>query len=174
MVIINKAGGQPPAITFKAMSIKTNQRNELIPGEKYTIVRVSYNKSWYESEEITYRSDQKILLGDYTFYLSGHSLDFLPFINQCLKSNFEANPDAKLIKSVFSFIHNIPIGIIDLAWPKDQYGWLNDHLNEKYKSFCIKEGYASPNAILSFFATLDSENAMIFCRKIDQIIKSKS
>lgn len=107
MVINNKAGGQPPAITFKAMD--------------------------------------KI-----------------------------ENANAGLIKNVFSFIHNIPIGIIDLAWPKDKYGWLNDHLNEKYKSFCIKEGYASPNAILSFFATLDSENAMIFCRKIDQIIKSKS
>lgn len=84
------------------------------------------------------------------------------------------NTNARLIQNVFVFIHNIPSGIIDQIWPREKYGWLNDHLKTKYEKYCIDEGYASPNAILKFFSSLDAENAKIFCQKVDQIIKSKS
>lgn len=84
------------------------------------------------------------------------------------------NANAGLVKNVFAFIHNIPVGIVDLVWPKDQYGWINTHLKTKYESYCAKEGYASPNAILQFVSALDSENMSLFCEKVDQIIKSKN
>lgn len=107
------------------MSIKTNQRKDLVSGEKYI-------------------------------------------------AEIEVNCDTDLIQSVFMFIHNIPTGIVDLVWPKEKYGWMNDHIQSKYKSFCAREGYASPNAILQFVSALDTVNMKLFCEKVDQIIKSKN
>ncbi|MDP2234976.1 MAG: hypothetical protein Q8R90_07380 [Bacteroidales bacterium] len=82
--------------------------------------------------------------------------------------------NANVIIAVFRFIHNIPSGIIDQVWNPDTYGWMNTHFKTKYEGFCKKEGYASPNAILQFAATLDEENLKLFSEKIDQIIKTSN
>ncbi len=67
------------------------------------------------------------------------------------------------ISRVFELIHNIPANIIDQIWPCDEDKWINSHLKSKYWAYCSREGYASPNAVLSFFASLDSANKQRFC-----------
>ena len=38
-----------------------------------------------------------------------------------------------------------------------------DHLRSKFNCFCSAERYASANAILKFFASLDESNTEKFC-----------
>ena len=38
-----------------------------------------------------------------------------------------------------------------------------EHLKAKFTGFCRSEGYASANAILKFFASLDESNTEKFC-----------
>ncbi len=80
----------------------------------------------------------------------------------------KTQPDV-IIAQAFRFIHNIPMDIVDQAFPIEEFGWLNRHLNEKYQNYCRREGYASPKAVLNFFASLDAENTRVFCRTIAKI-----
>lgn len=68
-----------------------------------------------------------------------------------------------LLHAAFRMIHWIPVDIIDQVWPESEYGFLNGHFRSKYTGYCSKEGYASPNAILRFFAELDTTNSRLFC-----------
>ena len=66
-----------------------------------------------------------------------------------------------VINRTFVFIHNIPSNFIEEIW-KDS-PWMADHLKAEFTGFCLKEGYASANAILKFFAALDESNTEKFC-----------
>jgi hypothetical protein len=66
-----------------------------------------------------------------------------------------------VISKTFHFIHNIPSDFIEEIWKDSPY--MADHLQAKFISFCKSEGYASANAILKFFSSLDDSNSEKFC-----------
>jgi hypothetical protein len=70
---------------------------------------------------------------------------------------------SNLVQATFRMIYWMPADIIDQVWPEAEYGYLNGHFKSKYSGYCIKEGYASPNAILRFFSELDTSNTRLFC-----------
>jgi hypothetical protein len=66
-----------------------------------------------------------------------------------------------VINRTFVFIHNIPSNFIEEIWKDSPY--MADHLRSKFNCFCSAERYASANAILKFFASLDESNTEKFC-----------
>ena len=62
---------------------------------------------------------------------------------------------------------------IDQTWPKDKFGYLNDHFTVKYRNICIYEQYASASAVLRFVNELSGPNRIAFCTKVNEIINSK-
>jgi hypothetical protein len=68
---------------------------------------------------------------------------------------------SEIISKTFRFIYNIPSNFIEKIWSDSPL--LADHLKAKFIGFCISEGYASANAILKFFASLDESNSEKFC-----------
>ena len=66
-----------------------------------------------------------------------------------------------VINRTFVFIQNIPSNFIEEIW-KDSPN-MADHLRSKFNCFCSAERYASANAILKFFASLDESNTEKFC-----------
>ena len=66
-----------------------------------------------------------------------------------------------IISRTFTFICNLPPDFIDAIWSDNPM--LADHLKAKFRGYCLKEGYASANAILKFFMNLDSGNTARFC-----------
>jgi hypothetical protein len=68
---------------------------------------------------------------------------------------------SEIISRTFRFIYNIPSNFIEEIWSDSPL--LADHLKSKFISFCKSEGYASANAILKFFASLDESNTEKFC-----------
>ncbi len=66
-----------------------------------------------------------------------------------------------VINRTFTFIHNIPANFIEEIWSDSP--WMADHLRSKFNCFCSAERYASANAILKFFASLDESNSEKFC-----------
>ena len=83
-----------------------------------------------------------------------------------------SNPNTVLISKTFRFLHNIPYDFIDQVWDPKTTGWINAHLKGKFHSYCRADGYASPNAILSFFFFFYDENSRIFCEAIAKKINS--
>jgi hypothetical protein len=68
---------------------------------------------------------------------------------------------SEIISRTFRFVYNIPSNFIEEIWSDSPL--LADHLKAKFTGFCRSEGYASANAILKFFASLDGSNAEKFC-----------
>ena len=54
-----------------------------------------------------------------------------------------------------------PSNFIEEIWSDSPF--LADHLKAKFIGFCKSEGYASANAILKFFSSLDESNTEKFC-----------
>jgi hypothetical protein len=69
------------------------------------------------------------------------------------------NPE--IINRTFRFIYNIPSNFIEEIWSDTP--WMLEHLKTKFTGFCKSEGYASANAILKFFSSLDESNTEKFC-----------
>ena len=68
---------------------------------------------------------------------------------------------SEIISRTFRFVYNIPSNFIEEIWSDSPL--LADHLKAKFTGFCKSEGYASANAILKFFASLDESNTEKFC-----------
>ena len=68
---------------------------------------------------------------------------------------------SEIISKTLRFIYNIPKDFIEQIWSDTP--WMEEHLKAKFTSFCSAEGYASANAILKFFASLDESNSEKFC-----------
>jgi hypothetical protein len=68
---------------------------------------------------------------------------------------------SEIISRTFRFIYNIPSNFIEEIWSDSPL--LADHLKAKFTGFCKSEGYASANAILKFFTSLDESNTEKFC-----------
>ncbi len=68
---------------------------------------------------------------------------------------------SEVINRTFRFVYNIPSDFIEQIWSDTP--WMVDHLKAKFTGFCRSEGYASANAILKFFASLDESNTEKFC-----------
>jgi hypothetical protein len=68
---------------------------------------------------------------------------------------------SEVISRTFRFVYNIPSNFIEEIWSDSPT--LADHLKAKFTGFCRSEGYASANAILKFFASLDESNTEKFC-----------
>jgi len=68
---------------------------------------------------------------------------------------------SETISRTFRFIHNIPYNFIEEIWSDNPL--MADHLKAKFTGFCRSEGFASANAILKFFASLDESNSEKFC-----------
>ena len=66
-----------------------------------------------------------------------------------------------IIARAFAFIYNIPANFIEDIWSDSPI--LAAHLKAKFTGFCRTEGYASANAILKFFTSLDESNSERFC-----------
>jgi hypothetical protein len=66
------------------MNIATNMRNELISNKPYSIVNVNEEKTHAEITEIIYQKGMRIKRDYITFYLSGHNIDALSFVEKCL------------------------------------------------------------------------------------------
>ncbi len=75
-----------------------------------------------------------------------------------------------LIDNVFEFINNIPVDIIDQTWPKDKFGYLNQHFTQKYLNTCRYENGATASAVLRFVNELSGPNRTAFCTKVYEII----
>jgi hypothetical protein len=67
---------------------------------------------------------------------------------------------SEIISRTFRFICNLPSNFIEEVWSDSPL--LADHLKTKFTGFCKSEGYASANAILKFFASLDESNTRNF------------
>jgi hypothetical protein len=67
----------------------------------------------------------------------------------------------ELISRTFRLVYNIPSNFIEEVWSDNPN--LAEHLKAKFTGFCCSEGYASANAILKFFASLDEPNTEKFC-----------
>ncbi len=78
---------------------------------------------------------------------------------------------SELIHSTFAFLHSIPPNFIEVAWPEAVHGHFHRHLKYKYLNTCMKEGYASPTAIIKFYASLDAENSRIFLATMQKLMK---
>jgi len=61
---------------------------------------------------------------------------------------------SEVISKTFRFIYNLPSDFIEEIWSDSPL--LADHLKAKFIGFCKSEGYASANAILKFFASLEA------------------
>ena len=68
---------------------------------------------------------------------------------------------SEIISRTFRFVYNIPSNFIEEIGSDSPL--LADHLKAKFTGFCKSEGYASANAILKFFASLDESNTKKFC-----------
>ena len=68
------------------------------------------------------------------------------------------------VQGTFIFTLNFPHNFIEEAWKNN--AWMQKHLRDKFTGLCKKDGYGSPNAILSFYAELDNENTQIFIQYI--------
>jgi hypothetical protein len=68
---------------------------------------------------------------------------------------------SQIISRTFRFIYNLPSDFIEEIWSENPT--LAGHLKAKFTGFCRSEGYASANAILKFFASLDDSNSEKFC-----------
>ena len=68
---------------------------------------------------------------------------------------------SEIINKTFRFVYNIPSDFIEQIWSDTP--WMEVHLKAKFTGFCKSEGYASANAILKFFASLDESNTEKFC-----------
>jgi hypothetical protein len=77
---------------------------------------------------------------------------------------------SQIISSTFRFVYNLPSDFIEEIW-KDT-PWMAEHLKSKFTGFCKSEGYASANAILKFFASLDESNTEKFCSYASTWIQS--
>jgi hypothetical protein len=67
----------------------------------------------------------------------------------------------EIINRTFIFIYNIPSNFIEEVWSDTP--WMLEHLKAKFTGCCKSEGYASANAILKFFSSLDESNSEKFC-----------
>jgi hypothetical protein len=77
---------------------------------------------------------------------------------------------SEIISRTFRFIYNLPSNYIEEVWSDSPL--LDDHLKAKFTGFCKSEGYASANAILKFFASLDESNTEKFCAYASTWIQS--
>lgn len=68
------------------------------------------------------------------------------------------------VEAAFNFTLHFPHNFIEEAWKGND--WLIKHLRDKFTSLCRKDGYGSPNAVLSLYAQLDHENKKIFIKYI--------
>ncbi len=78
---------------------------------------------------------------------------------------------AELIHSTFAFLYNFPPNFIETCWPKAVNRVFHTHLLYKYLDACKDEGYASPSAILKFYAQLDADNQAIFLSTMSKLMK---
>jgi hypothetical protein len=68
---------------------------------------------------------------------------------------------SEVISRTFRFIYNIPSTFIEDIWSDTP--WMLEHLKAKFTGCYKSEGYASANAILKFFSSLDASNTEKFC-----------
>ncbi len=68
------------------------------------------------------------------------------------------------VEAAFKFTLHFPHNFIEEAWKNNP--WLQKHLCDKFTSLCRKDGYGSPNAVISFYSELDHQNRITFIKYI--------
>ena len=60
------------------------------------------------------------------------------------------------VMATFAFIYNVPSNFIERTWKDNEH--LINHFKSKFIGQCHHEGYASANAVMSFYSELTDNN----------------